>query len=88
MYIYEIQAFAYSDFEHYIIGHTNKYTPTEFQEMVEKAAAKVKLKRNMWDYPNHVLTILKNDYGFVELDYPVCHIGCGSGDKVICQSSL
>ena len=40
MFVYEIQAFAYSDFEHHILLHEKEFSKIEFRKMIEKARQK------------------------------------------------
>lgn len=44
MYVYEIQAFAYSDFEHRILLHEKKFNKITFRKMIEKSRQKAKEK--------------------------------------------
>ena len=40
MFIYEIQAFAYGNFEHYILLHEKQFNKTQFRKMIEKSRQK------------------------------------------------
>ena len=88
-YVYEIQAFAYSNFEHYIILHKTKFSKIEFRKMIEKARQKAKAITEtdieFWKYyyPITFIEILKEDYGFIESNHLVAHVGCDYDD--ICE---
>lgn len=89
-YIYEIQAFSYSQFEHHILLHTKQFSKTEFRKMIEIARQKAKeLQKNdddffwRYNYPNDVVSILEEDFGFVRSDHLIAHVGCTHDD--ICR---
>lgn len=80
-YVYEIQAFAWSDFEHHILLHKNEFTADEFFRMIERAKHKAKKARDAvigipsMYFPDDVIEILKKDYGFIESKHLVAHVG-------------
>ena len=83
MNVYEIQAFAYSDFEHYILLHEKSFSKIEFRKMVEIARRKCKERcDSSFDtflnayYPRDVIEVLKQEFGFVESDHLVAYVGC------------
>ena len=88
MFIYEIQAFAYSNFEHYILLHEKQFNKIQFRKMIEKSRQKAKQKADendefywMYDYPENVIKFMKEDYGFVESEHLVAHVGSYFDDK-------
>ena len=88
MFIYEIQAFAYSDFEHYILLHEKQFTKIEFRKMIEKSRQKAKQKAVesdefywSYNYPESFIKFMKEDYGFVESEHLVAHVGSYFDDK-------
>ena len=93
MFIYEIQAFAYSDFQHHILLHEKKFTEIEFRKMIEKSRQKAKNRMETdddfywkYNYPDNFIKFLKEDYGFVESEHLVAHVGCHFDD--ICEVDL
>ena len=93
MFIYEIQAFAYSNFEHHILLHEKKFSKREFRKMIEIVRQKAK-NRMEWDddyfwkyaYPDNFIKFLKEDFGFIESEHLVAHVGCDYDD--ICKVEL
>lgn len=91
MFVYEIQAFAYSDFTHWTLLHERQFTRTEFRKMIEKARQKAKPKPDKTgmipvrfpSYPVDVIEVLKEDYGFIESEHLIGHVGCHYDD--ICE---
>ena len=88
MNIYELQAFAYSDFEHYILLHEEQFNEVQFRKMVEIARQKAKQKMEedddyywKYNYPENVIDILKEDYGFKGSEHLVAYVGCDYADK-------
>ena len=87
-YIYEIQAFAWSDFQHDILTHTKKYTKEELEEIILEARSKLKIDRNILghkdssNYPNDLIGILKREYGFKKSNHLVAYVGCYASDKI------
>lgn len=93
MFIYEIQAFAYSDFEHHILLHEKKFSKIEFRKMIEIARQKAKAKSEQVDdfywryaYPENFIKFLKEDFGFMESKHLVAYVGCDFDD--ICEVNL
>lgn len=93
MFVYEIQAFAYSDFEHYILLHEKEFNKIEFRKMIEKARQKAKkIADKSFDtwlrhrYPINFIKILEEDYGFVDSKHLVGYVGCDFND--ICDVEL
>ena len=60
MFIYEIQAFAYSNFEHYILLHEKQFNKIQFRKMIEKSRQKAKQKAE--DTMTKVKKAIKIDY--------------------------
>jgi hypothetical protein len=87
-YIYEIQAFAYSDFEHWILTHEKRYTKKEFLKIVEKARSEIKMDRDAFlhktstCYPYDLINKLTTEYGFKHSDHPIVDVGCYGSDKL------
>lgn len=88
MFVYEIQAFAYSDFMHHVLLHEKEFSKVEFRKMIEKARQKAKKiadeSFNTWlryNYPMNFIKILKEDYGFVDSKHMVGYVGCDFNDK-------
>ena len=88
MFIYEIQAFAYSDFQHYILLHEKQFNKIQFRKMIEKSRqkAKQKAKENdefywSYNYPENFIKFMKEDYGFVESEHLVAHVRSYLDDK-------
>ena len=88
MFVYEIQAFAYSDFEHHILLHEKEFSKIEFRKMIEKARQKAKkIAKESFDnflrysYPYNVIRILKEDYGFVDSEHIIAYVGCDFDDR-------
>ena len=88
MFVYEIQAFAYSDFEHHILLHEKEFSKIEFRKMIEKARQKAKkIAEESFDnclrysYPYNVIRILKEDYGFVDSEHIIAYVGCDFDDR-------
>ena len=67
MFIYEIQAFAYSDFQHHILLHEKKFSKIEFRKMIEIARQKAKAKMEQddfywrYNYPDNFIKFLKRN---------------------------
>lgn len=87
-FIYEIQAFAYSDFEHHILVHEKKFTEIEFRKMIEIARQKAKKKAKEDDgyfwkykYPDNFIKFLKEDFGFESPEYLIGYVGCTFDDS-------
>lgn len=87
-YIYEIQAFAWSDFQHDILTHTRKFSKEELEEIILEARRKLELRerclgyRDSFNYPNDLIGILKREYGFKESNHLVAYVGCYATDKI------
>ena len=88
MNIYEIQAFSYSQFEHHILLHEQEFSDVEFRKMIEIARQKAKRRMDededfYWkhNYPDDVIEILKEDYGFEDSRHMVAYVGCGYDDR-------
>ena len=88
MFVYEIQAFAYSDFEHHILLHEKEFSKIEFRKMIEKARQKAKkIAEESFDnflrysYPYNFIRILKEDYGFVDSEHIIAYVGCDFDDR-------
>ena len=93
MFIYEIQAFAYSDFQHHILLHEKKFTEIEFRKMIEIARQKAKNRMETdddffwkYNYPDNFIKFLKEDFGFIESKHLVAYVGCDFDD--ICEVGL
>jgi len=92
--IYEIQAFSYSQFQHHILLHEEKFSEVQLRKMVEIAKQKAK-KRMTYDddfywkhnYPDDVIAILKEDYGFKSSEHLVAYVGCDYDDKSAVERS-
>ena len=89
MFIYEIQAFAYSDFEHHILVHEKKFTQIEFRKMIEIARQKAAKKAEEddeyywnYNYPDNFIKVLKDDFGFKSPEYLIGYVGCNFDDAV------
>ena len=86
-YVYEIQAFDYSDFAHYILLHEKQFSEKEFKEMIDAARKKTCPPEDEWglreyvDYPTVFIRALKEDFGFVESEHLVAYVGCDYGDE-------
>ena len=87
MFIYEIQAFAYSDFEHHILVHEKQFTQIEFRKMIEIARQKAKKKAKeddeyfwTYNYPDNFIKFLKDDFGFKDPEYLIGYVGCNFDD--------
>ena len=90
LFVYEIQAIAYSDFQHHILLHEKEFSKIEFRKMIEKARQKAKQiadkSFNTWlryNYPDNFIRILKEDYGFVDSEHIIAYVGCNFDD--ICE---
>ena len=88
-YIYEIQAFAYSDFEHHILLHKEKFSDKELEEMIEKARKETcpeydeyGLRKKWVNYPDEFIRYLINEFGFEYSKHKVVYVGCGYKDKI------
>ena len=89
-YVYEIQAFAYSDFMHHILLHEKQFSDIKFRKMIEKSRQKAKELSETtedfywkYNYPMNVITLLKKDYGFIDSEHLVGYVGCHFDD--ICE---
>ena len=89
MNIYEIQAFAYSDFEHHILLHKEKFTEEELTEMIDKAREETRpeydeygLLKNWVNYPDEFIRYLINEFGFEYSKHKIIYVGCGNKDKL------
>lgn len=90
MFVYEIQAFAYSDFEHHILLHEKQFNKIQFRKMIEKSRQKAKQKTKesdefywKYNYPENFIRFMKEDYGFLDSEHLVCYVGCDFDD--ICE---
>lgn len=93
MFIYEIQAFAYSNFEHYILLHEKQFNKTQFRKMIEKSRQKAIAKTIesdefywKYNYPRNFIYFMKKDYGFIESEHLVADVGCDLRD--ICEVNI
>lgn len=93
MFIYEIQAFAYSNFEHYILLHEKQFNKTQFRKMIEKSRQKAIAKTIesdefywKYNYPRNFIYFMKKDYGFKESKHLVADVGCDLRD--ICEVNM
>ena len=94
MFVYEIQAFAYSDFEDYILVHEKQFTETEFRKMIEIARQKAKKKMITdddffwkYNYPDNFIHFLKEDFGFKDSEHLVAYTGCDFDDVATVEVS-
>ena len=88
MFIYEIQAFAYSDFEHYILLHEKQFSKIELRKMIEKSRQKAiqKIKESddfywKYNYPRNFIQFMIEDYGFEYSKHLVAIVGGNLTDK-------
>ena len=85
-YIYELQAFGYSDFEHYILTHNIKFSKEEFQKVVTTARKKAMYESDVnpynFFYFSKVINVLKKDFGFKESNHLIADCGCNMSHKV------
>ena len=86
MYIYEIDAFAYSMFEHHILVHEKEFSKQAFTKMIELARQKVIKEKDdkvSWSsYPDDFIRVLINDYGFQYSNHLTAYVGGGHKDTV------
>ena len=90
-YVYELDAFAYSDFETHVLIHEKKFNKTEFRKMIEisrqKAKKKYKSYKGKWVsrmeyYPTDLIRILIEDYGFKKPEILIADVGCHYDDII------
>lgn len=88
-FVYEIQAYAYSDFESHILLHEKLFTAEEFMEMIEICRVKSKeIINNKWKikfgyyYPNLVIKFLVEDFNFKFSEHLIAYVGCSYEDSV------
>lgn len=74
MYIYEIQAYDYSNFSYWLISHEKKYTKEEFKKICEEADKKIKTKFTDWNYVSDLISMLCQQYGFKSVKSIPCRI--------------
>lgn len=74
MYIYELQAFDYSNFSYWLLSHEKKYSEKEFQEIVKEAHSKIKKSRRDRGYINDLISVLGQKYGFRSVHPVTCHL--------------
>lgn len=89
MYIYEIQAFAYSDFEHHILLHKEKFLDKQLEEIIEKARKETRpeydeygLRKTWVNYPDEFIRYLVDEFGFEYSNHKVVYVGCGYKDEI------
>ena len=92
-FIYEIQAFAYSNFEHHILLHEKEFSAIEFRKMIEIARQKAKNLHEKdddfyyrYNYPENVIAIMIKEFGFVKSEHLTAHVGCDFND--VCDVEL
>lgn len=88
MFVYEIQAFAYSDFMHHVLLHEKEFNEIKFRKMIEIARQKaIKLMEEnddffwKYNYPMNFIKVLKDDFGFVDSKHLVGYVGCDFNDN-------
>ena len=69
VYIYQIQAYKYSDFTTWEISHEKEYSEEEFKAILKEAKSKLSEDAHPWNFINNLIAILGQQYGFKKVKY-------------------
>ena len=75
LYCYMLSFYNYSDSEFVPVFHEKKFTKEEFQEICNKAFEQIReneKKKWRWSYPDKLLKVLTEDFGFQDVDILEC----------------
>ena len=73
LWIYQLEDYAYSDFEFLLLGHMEKYSQNEFEKIVLEAY-KIAEKSTTYYQLGRVAEIMCNEYGFVRICPKTAHL--------------